>query len=228
MTVFFAIPPERSGAANAESFNSLIDVALEAGRRGHKRQASIGYTRTDNARNLLCKAFAEAPGRHDDMLVMLDVDHLHPTDILDRFAAHDPSEGVVGALAYRRGEPYDPLFFIRDEAGALRSPASLDYGKTYKCAIVSTSAIAIRRWVFAELTQRGYAYPWFRYEYPTNGSQPSEDMYFGRICEQAGIWHYVDTGLIIPHAAQTWINREVHEAFLKANPRVIEEIKVAA
>lgn len=227
MELFYAIPPERSGAANADSFNSLMAVAHEAGKKNYRRLA-ISYTRTDNARNLLCKSFLDIPGQFDDLLVMLDVDHNHPADILDKFAAHPNEEGVVGALAFRRGEPYDPLFFLRDEMGALRAPASFEYGNTYKCAIVSTSAIAIRRWVFNELNLRGYNYPWFRYEYPTNGAQPSEDMYFGRICEQAGIWHYVDTGVIIPHATLSWVNREVNEAFLKANPRLVEEVKIAA
>jgi hypothetical protein len=71
------------------------------------------------------------------------------------------------------------------------------------------------------LVQKGYFPPFFRYEYPTDGSQPSEDMYFGRICEQAGIWHYVDTSIIIPHATQTWVDENVFKAYLENHPKLI-------
>jgi len=221
--IFYAILSERSGAANDQCFNSLLDVAEHCGANGHKHLRQ-GYARTDHARNNFVKAFMENSSRDNDILVMLDCDHKYPVDIVSRLAAHDPIYGVVGALAFRRGEPYDPLFFVRID-GKLHALAELEYGPLYPAAIVSTSCISIRRWVILELEQRGYNYPYFRYEYPTDESSPSEDMYFGRICEQAGIRHYCDSSIIIPHASVTFVDQDVHEAYMKNNQHLISTQK---
>lgn len=217
--VFYAILSERTGAANDHCFNAALDVAEHCGANGYQH-LRLGYSRTDFARNELSKAFLERSTRDNDLLVMLDCDHKHPHDIVSKFAAHDPRLGVVGALAYRRGEPYDPLFFIRIN-GALHSVAEFPAGEIFPCAIVSTSAISIRRWVFLELLQRGYSAPWFRYEYPTDASQPSEDMYFGRICEQSGIRHYCDSSIIIPHAGVSFVDDKLHDAYMKSHPELV-------
>lgn len=218
-SVYYAILSERTGAANDQCFNSALDVAEHCGANGYKH-LRLGYSRTDFARNEFAKAFLSVSTRDNDLLVMLDCDHKYPADVVSRFAAHDTDHGVVGALAYRRGEPFDPLFFLRIE-GALHSTTDFELGPTYPCAIVSTSAIAIRRWVLLELMQRGYNAPFFRYEYPTDSSQPSEDMYFGRICEQSGIWHYCDTSIIIPHTSLTFVDNTVHEAFMATHQHLV-------
>jgi hypothetical protein len=223
MQTWYAFLPERCGAANYECFNSALAVAQYSGAKGYQ-QAQLGYTRTDTARNNLLKKFLEGSDRDDDLMVMLDCDHKYPPNIVERFAAHPAAiEGVVGALAFRRSEPYDPLFFIRDDKQVLRGVADVTELKsqTVRCAIVSTSAIAIRRWVLVELARFGVEWPWFKYEYPTGGAIPSEDMYFGRICEQAGIWHYVDTSLIIPHSTIGWVDDHVQAEYLKARPQLI-------
>lgn len=217
-TVFWASLPERNGVANDQVYNAMLDLAMSAGRNGYQRLGP-GYSRTDYNRNECCKKFLEASKYDNDLLIMLDADHRYPGNTLERFAANDPQHGVVGALAYRRGEPYDPLFFVRN-GGGLYPLFGFDRGPLYQCAIVSTSAISIRRWVLVELTNKGYIAPWFRYEYPTDGSQPSEDMYFGRVCEAAGIWHYCDTGLEIPHSAVAWIDHEAHDAYLALHPEM--------
>ena len=223
-TVFYAALSERAGAASDDCYNAMLDVAEHCGANGYKH-LRYGYSRTDFVRNEYVKAFLANTQRDNDLLVMLDCDHKYPADIVSRFAAHDPQLGVVGALAYRRGEPYDPLFFVRIN-GSLHSLAEFETNALIACAIVSTSAISIRRWVLLELMHKGYLQPFFRYEYPTDGSGPSEDMYFGRICEQAGIWHYVDTSLIIPHATKSWVDKDVYDAFMANHPGLTQTVSV--
>jgi len=223
-TVFYATLCERAGAATDDCYNAMLDVAEHCGTKGY-RHFRYGYTRTDFVRNEYVKAFMANSARDNDLLVMLDADHKHPADIVTRFVEHDPTHGVVGALAYRRGEPYDPLFFIRMN-GSLHSLAEITLGNLYQCAVVSTSAIAIRRWVFIELQQKGILLPYFRYEYPTDMSEPSEDMYFGRTCEQSGIWHYCDTSIVIPHASKAWVDKEVHDAFIANHKELVGVVTV--
>ena len=201
---------------------SLEAIAYQAGIHGyHKIQST--YARTDFARNNICKLFLELSSHDDDVLVMLDNDHIHPENVVELLATKAHDIGVCGALAFRRGEPYDPLFFLRDPNRAqLFNPAELDFGQVYQCAIVSTSAIAIKRWVFMALAAHGYGWPWFKYEY-TEG-MPSEDMYFGKICEQSGIPHYVDTNIIIPHLTWGAVERGMFEKYKELHPEKVKAL----
>jgi hypothetical protein len=156
--------------------------------------------RTDRARNVVVEAFLERSRNPDDVLVMLDCDHEHPYYIVDRLAGHPSEHGVVGALAFRRYSPNDPVFFAFDEDGGMHSPEYWVRNGVYQCDVVGSGALAIKRWVFDRLEKVGFGFPWFQYEYPEKwGYDQSEDVYFARCCYQTGIKHYCDTGVEIPH-----------------------------
>lgn len=222
--IYWSILSERCGAANDQCYVNHLAVASQAGRNNFSLIA-VGYTRTDIARNNLANSFFEATKRDNDLLVMLDGDHKYPHDIVAQFANEDPNLGVVGALAYRRGEPYDALWYVRTSDQRLAVRVEFDRDQVYTCAIVSTSAISIRRWVMVELNRKGYTWPWFRYEYPSDGNIPSEDMYFGHICERGGIAHHVDTRIEIPHAGVAWVNHDNHAAYVAAHPEAVSNDK---
>lgn len=218
MKLFFAIPPEKSGSANYESFNSILDVCMHAGEMGYTR-IPVTHARIDDARNGIAGKFLEMTDDPRDLLVMIDVDHRLPIDILTAMADHDPELGVIAALAYRRGAPYDPLFYFRDGAGLHAPAGTFQRGPIYQCAAVTTSAIAIRRWVFERIMARGFKPPFFRFEYDeVTGSCPSEDIYFSKLCELSGIPVYCDTGIEIPHATIGWVDSAVHDAYEAAWP----------
>jgi hypothetical protein len=198
--------------------DAMLNVAARAGQLGFPR-ITVPYTATDNARNHITQTFQQVSRHPDDVLIMLDGDHRHPPEILERLAAH--SEGVVGALAFRRSPPYDPLFFVRAPDGRLRQPAEWQQGTTYVCDAVGTGAIAIKRCVFDRLQKAGHAWPWFRYEYPASKRRPSEDMYFARICEETGIHHHCDTGVVIPHLRVGFVDEETWVAHSAAHPELV-------
>lgn len=197
--VFWALLLERS--VQEHNVQAMLDVAARA---GHNEYVRIfhPYGRTDLARNNMVKIFLEQAADPNDVLIMLDADHTHPFDILERLAAHPAEIGVVGALAFRRGLPHFPCFFVRDGQGAYHIIAEWEPGGLLKGTIVGTGAIAIKRWVFEQLKASGFEWPFFRYTYAPNGPvQPSEDIYFGECCEQCGIPHYCDTAIETPHLA---------------------------
>lgn len=225
------------------SVDALLDVASWCGRRSFNRIA-LPYMRTDMARNAVVKLFLENATEPNDALVMLDCDHAHPPDVVERLVSHPPERGVVGALYFRRGEPYDPLFFVvappespggRGEEGKhasmtgkhvglpLRAPAEWEQGRTYECDVVATGAMCIRRWVFESLDAAGVTWPYFRYAYPEPTYQQTEDVYFGLRCHEAGIKHYCDTGLVIPHLTVQGITLESWE-----EARRLQQQEVAA
>lgn len=203
--VFWTILPDRTIGEYA--FVASLAVASRAGNMGYS-YISSNCQRTDVARNRIAAAFQKLARHKNDVLVMLDCDHAHPHDIIERLVAHGPEFGVVGALAFRRGEPFYPCFFLRKEGGVLGTPLQYS-GGLMPCAVVGTGAIAIRRWVFDAISESGHPAP-FLYEYNDTmfetGEFQSEDVSFGLTCEKLGISHYCDTGLVTPHLTTTAID----------------------
>jgi len=201
--VFWAYLLERSVGEIA--VQSALDVAAEAGRHGYMR-LNIPYCRTDIARNELVNGFMKKATDPRDTLVMLDNDHIHPVDVIARLVAHD--KPVVGGLAFRRGEPYFPCAFVRDQNGALRILQEYPKG-LLEVTLTGTGAIAIQRQVFDRLSEAGYPWPFFRYIYKAGDPVlPSEDIYFGESCEAAEISHWLDTETVSPHITSALIDED--------------------
>lgn len=214
---FWSILPERS--VQEYAFMASCAVASRAGNLGYTYITS-NFMRTDVARNKLCAAFRKLShdnpkGSPNDVLVMLDCDHTHPHDVIERLVVRPPELGVIGALAFRRGEPFFPCFFVRNPAtGGLGQPLDIPAEGLLPCAIVGTGAIAIRRWVLDRIAD-ATGLPPFLYEYNdtmhATGDYQSEDIYFGLTCEKLGISHYVDVGLVTPHLIAAGIDRSAWE-----------------
>lgn len=193
-------------------------VAYQAARRGYQR-IECEYGRTDVRRMGLATVFKQLTTAPQDTLVMLDIDHDHPPDVIERLAAHDV--GVVAPLMFRRGEPYEACAFRAGPNGDIHHLANFPPG-LYEMAQVGTGAIAIQRWVFDELDRRGLG-PWyFRYDYRVGPQgelhMPSEDMHFGELCRKAGIPHYVDLSFESPHATIGFVDKQTHLDYWADHP----------
>ena len=201
--------------------NSLLDVATQAGGMGYIR-IRWGYSRTDIARNEIIRTFIKESKDEQDWLVMLDNDHLMPPDIIQRLVRWGDDKGVVGALAFRRGVPFFPCFFVADENDQKHIVIDWEPG-LHQCYLVGSGAVAIKRWVFTQLDDAGYEYPYFRYTYPPGDAVlPSEDIYFGDTCAKAGIQHWVDCTFDIPHLTSTTVDSTSWHDFVKAHPNMMQ------
>lgn len=219
--VFWAFLLERTILGHA--VDAVIDVSAISAVKGYTR-ISIPYQRTDMARNHIVESFLELAKDPGDVLIMLDGDHYHPMDINVRLASYGPDIGVVGALYFRRGPPYDPLFF-KKVGDHLRNPAEWEEGLTYKMDAVATGAIAIRRWVFEKLDAAGFPYPYFYYEYPEDhGFSQTEDITFAKNCQSAGILHHCDTSIITPHLAVKMITKDDWDRYREENPEIASKL----
>lgn len=214
--VFWGVMMERSVAYGP--VNHLLDIAMHAGMIGAMR-ISVPYQRVDAARNQMVEAFRAIATSPDDTLVMLDCDHRHPESIIERLAVR--KMGVTAALAFRRSKPYEPMFFVRDSKGQLRSPG-ITKPVTYECDATGTAAVAIKRWVFDRLAEAGDHY-FFRYEYRDCpfGWRSSEDMYFAKLCEDAGIKHHVDCSLVTPHMGIKNVDQGTWEEYREEHPEIV-------
>jgi hypothetical protein len=185
-----------------------------------------GYQRTDTARNRAVAAFLEVSQDPNDALIMMDCDHILPEHIIAELVRHDPSVyGVVGAQAHRRGAPFDMCAFVRVD-NKLHTIGEWEDGQLLPCVIVGTGAIMIRRWVFGRLDEMNIPAPYFRYAYGDNvPDYPSEDVYFGLCCEAAGVPHWVDTTIKIPHLAMHPITQDDWFEYAEMNPGIMTPIQ---
>jgi hypothetical protein len=156
----------------------------------------FNYGRTDLVRNKYAQHLLASHFTH---LVMLDVDHIHPDDIVQRLMSNfveNPDLKVVGGLNFRRGEPFEPCAFVRGDDGTYYSIADWERGSLMKVDAVGTGSIAIAREVFEMMEP-----PWFWNDYSRamDDAWPGEDMGFSANCQKLGIEMYVDTRITSPH-----------------------------
>lgn len=205
--VLIGLLPERNGVPSADILFDLLAIAI----RGHAF-VRTSYARTDLQRNKLAEHLLTTDYTH---ILMLDADHKHPEDIVERLArwvVRDPQKLVVAGLAFRRGQPYDPQAYVARDDGKLYQPSEFRPGLV-KVDYAGTAAMLISREVFLRLPR-----PWFAFDYSycsagEGGKWPGEDMWFCQLCRDAGIGVYVDFTCVSPHLAESWINQRTYETF---------------
>lgn len=231
--VFWRILPERTGASNVETFEVAQNIAEHCGRlKDYHRLKLDRHLPPAHARNAACQAFMEVEeigGKKvqqspDDTLVMLDCDHLMQEDIVPKLAAH--TVGVVGALATSRGDVPFICAFGYGKDGSVYNLSEWEDGELAECMVVGSGAIAIKRWVFYRLQ---HCQPsWFRYQYGGYRFESTEEMYFGYECAKAGISHYVDTSIWIPHLTSAYTTPDEWRAYYRDHPEVKSKLEVPA
>jgi hypothetical protein len=202
--VLIGILPERNGVPTADILFDLLAIAI----RGHSF-VRTQYARTDLQRNKLAEHLLRTDYTH---LLMLDADHRHPSDIVERltrWVKRDPQKLVIAGLAFRRGQPYDPQAYVARDGGRLYQPTEFKPGLV-KVDFAGTAAMLISREVFLRLPR-----PWFAFDYrgATEGKWPGEDIWFCEACRAAGINVWVDMTCISPHLAESWIDEKTYETF---------------
>jgi len=193
--VLIGVPCER--AVMVEALDGLIQIAGRVKRYGWT-WFNFGYRRTDIARNMMAHWLVDHKGI--DYLCMLDSDHKHPGDIVERLVAcamADPRIKIVGGMNYRRGQGHEPMAYryVSDhQMVPIKPPAE---SVLVQVDAISTSAILIHREVFEALKP-----PWFQYLYNhyDKGLNSSEDISFcRRIRKETDYEIWVHTGIVSPH-----------------------------
>lgn len=177
------------------------------------------YGRTDVNRIRLAEQLLDSTYTH---VVMLDQDHLHDEDVIERLARWvlaDPAKWVIGGMHFRRGAPYDPLMFVYGPGGELHPVADWPRGLIQVHAL-GHGSLLVSRDVFGRLPT-----PWWGYDYGRSGvgQYPTEDMYFCYLCQQAGIKLWVDTTISSPHLITQYVTEEAFRQHLAEHPEKVSE-----
>ena len=178
----------------------------------------VPYGRTDITRNKMAVELLKSDYTH---LLMLDIDHAHPVNIiqmLSRWVLTDADKyEVVGGLNFRRSAPYEPCCFFGNDNGVF-APAEWDKGSLLKVDAIGTGSIMISRRVFEKLEL-----PWFYniYDDIWRDNWPGEDIGFSHKCKGNGIGMWVDTEVTSPHITNARITEETFRKFNVANNQKI-------
>ena len=195
---------ERSISHADKVFFPLIGIAQQGIPFLH-----VSYSRTDLVRNKMALRLLQSDFTH---LIMLDIDHIHPVDIVQRlmvnFARH-PELMVVGGLNFRRGEPFDPCAYVQGDDGQFYPMAEWEKGLVEVDAI-GTGSIAISRKVFERIEP-----PWFWNDYSRvmEDVWPGEDMGFCKLLRDHVIKIHVDTTVTSPHLIDGVVEERSYRAY---------------
>lgn len=207
--ILLGVPIERAMSHAGSVFHNFWGIAQQGA-----PIIKIGYGRTDVIRNKMAMQLLQSDYTH---LLMLDLDHIHPIDIIQRLARWvimDPSKQVVGGLNFRRGEPYEPCCFLKGANGKYYAPAQWERGLV-KVNIIGTGSILIAREVFETIPP-----PWFYniYEEATLDAWPGEDIGFSRECTKAGIDLWIDTMTTSPHMIDAYVDESSFRQYMADHP----------
>lgn len=198
-----------------EVFHAFMEIA-----QGGVPFFKLPYSIPDMARNKAGRALLDSEYSH---VLMLDGDHTHPPDVVQKLAGRvieDPDRLVVAAMAFRRGEPYDPMAWIWKEGDGFYNVADWEPGSIFECDMVATPAMLIHRSIFEQLPP-----PWFFYDYSDMGedmSRHTEDIGFCRLVRAAGIKIYCDTAVITPHMRAVKVTEQTYRTWQMMHQEALE------
>lgn len=208
--IILGIPLERSVSYADQVFFNFMQIASQG-----PAMFDMPYGRIDVTRNLMATALLQSTYTH---VLMLDIDHKHPLDIIQRLARWPlifPEVKVVSGLNFRRGEPYDPVAGTDYDIDGKRAILTDWPEGLFKVKEVGGGSLLVHREVFEQLEP-----PWFFnvYDHVWENSYPGEDIGFSRKCAEAGIDVYVDGSTSSPHCTDNLITRETFDAYRAMHP----------
>ena len=157
-----------------------------------------------------------------EYLVMLDADHAHPDNIVERLlttALKDKEKKIISGLNYRRGVPYEPMAYVRKGEKLYRYEGDFDGESLYSVDAVATCAMLVHRSVFETV-----AAPWFsdNYDRCLEHVFSGEDIYFSKKVKAAGYKIWVDSSLTSPHRTTGWVDGEFYKEWRRNNELPVE------
>lgn len=212
--ILVGIPLERAISYADKVFYNFLNLASYA-----PAFAQENYGRVDLVRNKMVMQLLQSNYTH---LLMLDIDHIHPADIVQRLAKWvllDPAVKVVSGMNFRRGKPFDPVCGNYDGHKQRMTMVEWDQG-LIRVDETGAGSLLVHRSVFEEMEP-----PWFFHVYDKvwENDWPGEDMGFCRKCNELDIPIYVDTTTTSPHCIDGVVTESTFRTYMQMNPQEFRE-----
>lgn len=153
----------------------------------------------DVMRNYMVREARQAECTH---LIMLDTDMVYHEDTIFKLLSYNLP--IVGALCFRRGEPFNPLM-LKGEPGNYQCIDEWTEDELVEVDATGTGCILFDMEVFRKMPS-----PWFKFKIQKNGKPLGEDIGFCHELRKAGYTIYVDTSIPTKHLTTMEITRETY------------------
>ena len=201
------VPLPKSGCGS-ESFIHMWRIA----QKGYDHPMFLGGPTAVN-RNKIAQYMLRPENQHYTHVAMLDEDHLHPADVVEKMARwvlQDRKRLVIGSLNFRRTPPHDACLFQINEAGdrfenMTEWPAGL-----ITTPLMGHGSILISREVFERVPPPWWAYP---FNHAVEGLYQAEDSIFCQFMRDHNITMYCDTTITSPHLASMFVDERLYRAY---------------
>ena len=204
--IVLGVPQERTMSYADSVFYNFFAIAQQG-----VPIIPMPYGRIDVTRNKFAIQLLRSDFTH---LLMLDIDHKHPWDIVQRLARWvlaDNKIQIVGGMNYRRSAPFEPCAGFWGNDGLWYPPAEWVDG-LMKVDMLGTASILIAREVFELIPP-----PWFANDYSLVWKDiwPGEDIGFSKLCNEYGIDLHVDTTTSSPHLADSLVGEGTYKQHIE-------------
>lgn len=216
--ILVGIPMERTISYADQVFMNFLMIAAQG-----PAFIQLKYScRVDLQRHMMVKELLASNYTH---LLMLDLDHQHPMNIIQKLAKWvmlDPSIRIVSGMNFRRTPPYDPVGGLRDTDGSHMTMYEWGQGliPVDECG---SASLLVHRSVFEEMEP-----PWFfnLYDEPWKDNFPGEDVAFCRKAKAHGIQTWIDSTTVSPHCTVGLVSEETFRLWeAKHMTEVTEEVR---
>lgn len=209
------------GVPKGKYMNTIpFDAFWNIAKRGYPIIEKLPPDRCDVQRNIMASIASNTQATH---LCLLDIDHIHPQDIVERLARHvkeDPGKRVICGFQYRRCPPYNPCVYVERD-GDYYWLHERPEDELLEVEGVSAASILIDIDIFREIEP-----PWWGYTYTEakRNIYPGTDGWFSKIMREHEITMYCDTSVTSPHLDNTaTVTEKTYNAYCDIEQRTNDD-----
>ena len=172
--------------------------------------------RVNKFRAQIIRQFLKLSENPKDVLVLLDVDHAHPEQIVNWLASPEFDFPVFMALTFKRAMAFPVPVMLNYDQGWEQPPSHVvEYtpGEIVACDRGATAAFAVQRWVYqAMVNELIVPEDMFTYE-----GEEDCDKHFAKLCYELIGKQHVNTGIVSPHLLDLpqWVGPEQFDTWAK-------------
>src|SRR3990167_3302907 len=206
-----------------KSYRSFCDMKI---RDGDILAEPSEFTRGDVTRMSLCDEFMEH--KEYDAILLLDLDMVHPTNLLERLRSHDVD--MVTAHYWKRKTPMESIIGIGDKWPYLPLKEPFPTEGLMEVSTTGFGAVLIKREVIGRVSE--HVYP----EHPlTIGPEPEmspgnggmgSDMRLFFYAKELGYKLWLDCSQESLHAVNVWLSRSLYKRWQEPDWEAEEERKI--
>lgn len=209
---------------DAMSFRAIIEAVVDGAdywkhRFGKESSFHLKTVERMHVVDARCTLTDQAINDGADYLWWIDDDMTPPVDTLQRLMERmdaNPEYAMVGALCYKKSEPYGPCAFISSNTAQEANWISREPERLQEVSVTGFACLLGRIEAFKAVDEATGHHPFLYHR------NCGEDAFFLREARKLGYRVAVDTGLICGHVGSAVFDHNTFGAYAKSRPEVMK------